>query len=289
VSVSSSLLELENVRRLFPRRGGIWHASLRLEPGEVVAVVGPNGCGKSTLLRLAAGILRADAGRVWRAPPSLVGWSEEEPRLQAEQTVGDYLGTFAALRGIPRRDVPEIAERWGVGDTEARCSALSRGQRRRVALARAFLGQPQLLLLDEPLSGLDREWRDDLWRLILGNRCKGRATALTMHTLEEAADIPRTVLVWGGRIVFDGPTAEAAERTGSLQIAAFDIPVPARVLEGARSDGCLVAWRSVERGFEALVSGEGPGPLLDRLRRQGVDGVGAGRPVPFLTQVRHAA
>src|SRR5581483_5413814 len=97
---SSPVLELEEVRRLFPRRAGIWHASLRLEPGEVVAVVGPNGCGKSTLLRLAAGILRPDAGGVWRDPSSSLGWGEEEPRLQAEQTVGDYLRTFAALRRL---------------------------------------------------------------------------------------------------------------------------------------------------------------------------------------------
>ncbi|MEW6473478.1 MAG: ATP-binding cassette domain-containing protein [Actinomycetota bacterium] len=286
---SSPLLELENVRRVFPRRAGIWQASLRLAPGEVVALVGPNGCGKSTLLRLAAGVLRPASGRVWRAPAATLGWSEEEPRLQAEQTVGDYLATFGALRGVPRRTVQAMAERWGVGDADVRCGALSRGQRRRVALVRAFLGNPPLLLLDEPLSGLDREWRDDLWGVVLGNAAKKRATALTLHTLEEAADIPRTVLVWGGRVVFDGPTAEADERTGSLMVATFEADVAPQILESAVADGCLVAWRSSDRGFEALLSEADPGWMVDRLRREGIDGVGAASHVPFLTQVRHAA
>jgi ABC-type multidrug transport system ATPase subunit len=158
-----------------------------------------------------------------------------------------------------------------------------------VALARAFLGDPQVLLLDEPLSGLYRRWRDELWTSVLGSGRAERTTVLTLHTLEEVGDIPRTVLVWGGRVVFDGPTAEAAESTGPFQVATLDTRVPVEALERVHRDGRLVAWRSVEDGVEVLVPGEGTEPLLDRLRQQGIDGVDAGRAIPFLTQVRNAA
>jgi ABC-2 type transport system ATP-binding protein len=289
-TASGAVLELDGVHRLFTRRGGIRDASVRLGPGEVVAVLGPNGCGKSTLLRVAASILRPDSGTVRRAPQCRLSWSEEEPRLQPEQTVLDYMSTFATLRQAPSKRVPELCEEWGVGDLLTRCGALSRGQRRRVGLARAFLGEPTIMLLDEPLSGLDQEWRDRFWTFVRAVGRDGRTAVLTMHTLEEAAMIPRSVVLWGGRVIFDGPTAETADRTAGLSVVAFEAGRRScwGALEEGQRDGNLLAWRALDDGFEVLVERSDVSRVVEWLTARQLVSEPVRAEASFLSQVSHA-
>jgi ABC-2 type transport system ATP-binding protein len=208
---------------------------LRVSRGEVVALMGPNGAGKSTLLRLLAGLLVPDGGRLEvlgveaaRATPALrrrvslvLG---EERSFSYRLTGAQNLEFFAALHGHGPREARSRAARAlaavGLGSAAGQTvGTYSTGMRRRLALGRGLLGEPELLLLDEPTASLDpasaRRIRALLREKLLG---WGAAAVVATHDLAEAAELAgRVVCLDGGELRGEGPPSEAARLLGVEQ------------------------------------------------------------------------
>jgi ABC-2 type transport system ATP-binding protein len=206
------LIHARDVRRRFGRRVALDGVSLSVEAGEIVGLVGPNGAGKSTLLRILAGYLDADAGSV--SIDGRVGYLVETSPLPPEMRVVEYLRHRAALKGVPRDAVGVACERAGLVGQEARIvGTLSKGYRQRVGLADALLGDPAVLLLDEPASGLDPMQTREL-RGLLGELGGARAIVMSTHALGELETLAaRVVVIAAGRVAGDGTPAALRART----------------------------------------------------------------------------
>jgi sulfonate transport system ATP-binding protein len=170
--------------------------SLRVERGEVVAILGPSGCGKSTLLRCIAGIESADAGRVDVAGE--IGMIFQEPRLFPWKTVRDNVA-FAARNAAERARIDETIELVGLTPAQNRLPKhLSGGMAQRAALARSLVRRPEVLLLDEPLAALDALRRLELGRALADILAQAKTTSiLVTHDVDEAIALADRVIVLG--------------------------------------------------------------------------------------------
>jgi ABC-2 type transport system ATP-binding protein len=217
------LAELHDVHKELAGRAALAGASLVVRRGDVVALLGPNGAGKTTAIRILLGLRRADAGVVrlgGRDPTEAearrsVGWTPQETDLPDTLRVGELVD-FVRLHypgAAPRR---AVLERFELERMERRqAGGLSGGERRRVAVALAFAGNPELVVLDEPGSGLDRSSRDALWLAIRRSASAGRGILLATHDLREAEALAtRVVLLERGRTALDGMVADIRRRLG---------------------------------------------------------------------------
>jgi sodium transport system ATP-binding protein len=208
--------------------------TLAARPGEVTGLLGPNGAGKSTFFRAAAGLVPCDAGRLrvaghdlaaqpLRARASL-GLLTEEPALPRRSSPLWHLTLHGALHGMSAARARERARHLlAEFDLEAAasrpCGTLSRGNRLRVALARALLHEPPVLLLDEPGATLDMEAAASLRRRLAGLAQEGRTVLMATHSAHEAEAICACVhLLRGGRVLASGSPAELRRRTGAASL-----------------------------------------------------------------------
>jgi ABC-2 type transport system ATP-binding protein len=197
--------------------------------GETVALLGPNGAGKSTTIDMVLGLARPDEGTVsvfGEEPGRAIGAGRVGAMLQVgalirDLTVGELVAMMAAL--YPGAlDVDEVLELAGIADISGqRTQKLSGGQTQRVRFAAALVGNPELLVLDEPTVGMDVESRRDFWATMREFASRGKTVLFATHYLEEAdAYADRAVLIARGRIVADGPTTEIKAMVGSRTIRA---------------------------------------------------------------------
>lgn len=231
------MLQLSDVTVRFGATTAVDDVSLQLSEGQVLAVLGPSGCGKSTLLRAVAGLERLDAGTIsWRGddlagvPTHRRGFALmfQDGQLFAHASVGDNIAYALRLRGVGRaerdRRVGELLELVGLpGYADRRTPTLSGGEQQRVALARSLAADPGLLLLDEPLSALDRSLRErlagDLREILVST---GTTAVLVTHDHDEAFTIAdRMAVMLAGRIVQEGPTGEVWRAPVSREVAEF--------------------------------------------------------------------
>jgi ABC-2 type transport system ATP-binding protein len=230
------LIELSGVSKTYRRRyrrriDALVQLDLRIEAGSTVAVVGPNGAGKSTLFGVLAGLIRPDRGRTLvhgLAPVAYVrsrgvGLLPDRVRLPDRLTVRETLVRLAILDGCSGAAIPRSVDRVldlvGLRERSGdRCGGLSHGLRQRVGIAQLLLRPREVLLLDEPLSGLDPVWRARFRELFeqLRRDSSGRTLLLSSHELGETARLTeRVIVIEAGRVVDDFPTrgdSEALER-----------------------------------------------------------------------------
>jgi ABC-2 type transport system ATP-binding protein len=232
------VLTVDRVAKRYGARDALADISLTVGRGEIVALLGPNGAGKTTLFRIIEGLVPADGGRVTaaghdvsRAPAAALaalGIVFQEATLDLDLTVAENLAYYAALRGVPRRDragaVETSLHRLGLADRAAsRARELSGGLRRRVELARALIGRPSLLLLDEPTDALDpasrRSLRAEVDRL---RHLTGCGVLWATHLVDEVATADRVVILDRGAVVAEGiPAAIIASHGGNSLTDAF--------------------------------------------------------------------
>ncbi len=209
-------------------------AAISGAPGQVVALVGPNGAGKSTLLRGLAGLapargsLELDGVELSGLPPEDrgIGWVPQAgllfPHLSALDNTAYGLRAHGVRRGDARRQAQDWLERLGVGHLADRLPAqLSGGQAQRVALARALVGDPALVLLDEPLGALDASTRDDVRRTLRTVLTASRATSIvvTHDPVDAVALADRMVVLEDGAVLQDGSVAEVTASPRSPWVA----------------------------------------------------------------------
>ncbi|MEE6261186.1 ABC transporter ATP-binding protein [Plantactinospora sonchi] len=215
---------------------------LDLHAGELVGLLGPNGAGKSTLLNLLVGLRRVSAGRVElfggdpRDPAyrRQIGMTPQETGLPPTLRVGEVVDFVAAHYpdAVPRA---ELLGRFGLDDLVRRqTGGLSGGQRRRLAVALAFVGRPRLVFLDEPTTGLDVTARRELWDGIRHFHAEGGTVLLSSHYLEEIEALAQRVVVLGqGRVLADDTVGAVRDLVGLRRVSLVVPELPA--LPGVRN------------------------------------------------------
>jgi heme exporter protein A len=213
----SAELALEGIGKTFGRHRALVDLNVRFAPGEVAAVLGPNGAGKSTLLAILSTLVRPTTGRLsFRGEPiernspvrSSIGYVGHEPGLYGDLGARQNLQLFANLHGVPdaARRIDEMLARVDLADLrrDAIVRTFSRGMQQRLALARALLHEPEILLFDEPSSALDPRGAAWLSEEIGRERAAGRLVVLVTHDLEAAASVAtHLVILRRGRLAFD--------------------------------------------------------------------------------------
>ena len=182
-----------------------------LADGEAVALVGPNGAGKSTLLALLAGALEPSTGRIERRDGVQVGWAPQRLAQYARLSPRENLELFARLDADeqPQRSAERLVDEFELPRDGVLAGDLSVGNRQRLNLAIALLGEPDALLLDEPTAALDPEQRRRLWERLEAQREAGVALLFVTQQLEEVeAHAGRVVALREGAVAFAGPVAE---------------------------------------------------------------------------------
>ena len=216
-----------HVRDLVVTRGRVevLHGlTFAIEPGRVTGLLGPSGGGKTTLMRALVGVQSGIRGSVLvlglpAGSPELrrrVGYVTQAPAVYGDLTVAENLAYFAAVLGVGRARCQQVLHDVGLIDRQGQLvQTLSGGQRARVSLATALLGEPELLVLDEPTVGLDPVLRRDLWQLF-GSLAAGGVTLLvSSHVMDEARRCDRLLLLRDGHLVADDTPAGLLARTGA--------------------------------------------------------------------------
>lgn len=218
------------VRDLRVRRGDreVLHGiSFALEPGGVTGLLGPSGGGKTTLMRTLVGVQRGVTGTVTvlgepagsKALRRRVGYVTQAPAVYGDLTVAENLGYFAAIQGVPAARADEVLTHVDLlPQRDQRVDALSGGQSARVSLATALLGEPAVLVLDEPTVGLDPVLRRDLWALFHRLADTGTTLLVSSHVMDEAVRCDRLLLLRDGAIVADDSPDGLLARTGAKDV-----------------------------------------------------------------------
>jgi len=225
-------VQVQGLRKLYAGGRGVEDVSLSAPRGAITGFIGANGAGKSTTLRCILGILAPDGGRIAlfgeeasAAARRRIGFIPEERGLNPADRARDAVAFHARMRDVPRREAyrraDELLERVGLGEVgRSRVGRLSKGNAQRVQLLCAFAHDPELLILDEPFSGLDPMAQEEVRDLLTGFRDRGGSVLLSTHALLAAERMcDRVTVLSAGRTLFDGPTARALGREPDLPSA----------------------------------------------------------------------
>ncbi|MEU6560413.1 ABC transporter ATP-binding protein [Nocardia nova] len=261
---AASVIELRGLSKSFRGASGPVHAvsglDLTVTAGEVVAFLGPNGAGKSTSIDMMLGLQRPDSGSVrilGGTPSDAVAAGRISAVLQSggllpDLSVGDTVRAVAALHRRPR-PVTEVLMRAGIdGIADRPVGKCSGGQQQRLRFALALLPDPELLILDEPTTGMDVEGRREFWGAIRADARQGRTVVFATHYLDEAdAYADRIVLVRNGKVVADG-SAAAVKNLASGRTVSATLPDA----DPAQLQGIAGVDRVEVRGDRVLVHGK---------------------------------
>jgi ABC-2 type transport system ATP-binding protein len=258
------VIEVENLSKRFGKTQAVAGLSFRVEPGTITGFLGPNGAGKSTTLRSVLGLVHPDSGsavvlgvpyRQLDRPLHRVGAVLEASEVHLGRSGRNHLRVLASASGLPRSRVEEVLSLVELSaGAKRRVKGYSLGMRQRLGLAAALLGDPEVLVLDEPANGLDPagiRWLRDLLRALAG---EGRTILVSSHVLAEVAQtVDRVVIIHRGRLIQQAAMAEVlAGAQGATRVRTPDTGRLRELLagEGAKvdeTDGVLLVETPPER------------------------------------------
>lgn len=210
----TTVLALQNITKSYGTRTVLEQVSLKLPTGQLLGLIGPSGSGKSTVIKLALGISQGDTGEAYifdtrmpnRKALAQIGYMAQNDALYETLTGYDNLKFFAQMRDIKAVD-HEISRVAQIVDLTAalnqQVKGYSGGMKRRLSLAIALLGEPDLLILDEPTVGIDPALRLQIWDELRRQQANKKTILITTHVMDEAEKVDRVVLLFDGRIIAD--------------------------------------------------------------------------------------
>ncbi len=221
--------------------------SLQIEAGQCFGLLGPNGAGKTTTIEILEGLLAPTSGEVrifgftWkeneRQLREWIGISLQETRLSEKLNVRETIELFASFYSEPRRASEVLEELELTEKSEAWVGKLSGGQKQRLAVATALVGNPRILFLDEPTTGLDPQSRRQLWDIIRAFQKKGGTVLLTTHYMDEAERLcDRLAIVDHGQIIAEGTPEDLIDRLGGHHVVEFQVSGEVGTPNGQASD-----------------------------------------------------
>ena len=231
---STPALRVQGLRKAYDDVVAVDGLDLEVFAGECFGLLGPNGAGKTTTIEICEGLLPADSGSVevlgrhWQSDArdlrELLGIQLQDTQLSEKLTVDETLILFQSFYR-DARDVGEVVDQVELGEKRhSRVGALSGGQKQRLAVACALVGNPQLLFLDEPTTGLDPQARRQLWNLISKFQAEGKTIVLTTHYMEEAEHLcDRVAIVDHGHVIALGSPSELID---SIDVSNLPPPEP---------------------------------------------------------------
>ena len=273
--MNTDLVTLAGVSKHYGAQRAIDGLDLQLRQGECVALAGHNGAGKSTLIKLVLGLIRPTHGRVTlfgqdahsRAAARLrdrIGYLPETVALHPSLTGVETLAFYARLKRRPLSGNPALLERVGIaGAAHRRVGGYSKGMRQRLALAQALLGEPRVLLFDEPTTGLDPASRLMFYDIVHELRAAGATVLLSTHALSElAGHADRIIVMKAGRKIADGAMSALRQSTG--------LPIRIRLTLASPQTGTVLArpWRRLDACRYELA-------CLERDKVDAIRGIGA--------------
>jgi ABC-2 type transport system ATP-binding protein len=212
-------MRADSISKRYGTRDALRTVTFEVADGEKVAVIGPNGAGKTTLLQILAGALPPTSGSV-SLEPRQAGWVPQQPALYSKLSVAENLRLFARLEKVSNVEwsVARMLEQTALGDRAGdEVSRLSGGNRQRVNIAIGLLGEPEVLLLDEPSASLDPRQRERLWTFLAE---LGTTVVFSTHDVGEAERYADRLLVLAdGELLFTGTPAELETATGGTAAA----------------------------------------------------------------------
>jgi ABC-2 type transport system ATP-binding protein len=286
--MAEAVISVEGLQKSYGELEAVRGIDLEVAAGEIFAFLGPNGAGKTTTVEILEGYRSRSAGRVrvlgvdpqnadrnWR---QRVGFVLQESRPVAELTPREAVEQYAGYYAHPR-DVDETVSLVGLEEkADVRTSKLSGGQQRRLDVALALVGDPELLFLDEPTTGFDPSARRQAWDVIVGLRKLGKTIFLTTHYMDEAQTLAdRVAIISAGRIVATGSPESLGDRGAPQTEIRFRLP------DGMGAADLPVAEARVEAGMVTLNVAD-PVPALRELttwagqRGVGLPGLTVGAP-----------
>ncbi len=281
-------IRVADLRKDYPGRDGVVHAvdglDLEVPTGECFGLLGPNGAGKTTTIEILEGLNRPTSGDVevlgrrWDERPTeireRIGVTLQETRFPDKSTVRELVALF---RGFFRDGLEpdEVLARVSLeGKAEAFVETLSGGQQQRLAVAVALVGDPELLFLDEPTTGLDPQSRRQLWDVIGDLKARGRTTVLTTHYMDEAERLcDRVAIVDAGKIIALGSPADLIARLGGEHVVEFAVAPGSGPIEAGHLAGLATVIGSRPEGDGYALNVGAPHraipALLDYLEAEG--------------------
>lgn len=258
------MIQVEDLRKSFARHPALADLSFEVPAGEIFGFVGPNGAGKTTTIRILATLSEADSGEakvagipVAEAPGevrNLIGYMPDFFGVYDRLTCGEYLEFYAGCHGVPRtrrsKVAAELLELVDLSDRrDVSVDTLSRGMKQRLGLARALVHDPQVLLLDEPASGLDPRARVEMKELIRELRRMGKTILISSHILPELEELCTWLgFIDRGRMVASGPLAEVRNAVSSGRRLRIELAEP--------GEEALAKAEAVLAGHEGVLSVE---------------------------------
>lgn len=263
-SVVGEIIRTEGLSKKYGDRLALDSVNLHVQRGEIYGLLGPNGAGKSTLMALLQGLLKPTSGQTYlfgelvkgRKPENLLrmGVMGEVQYFYDEMTAREYLEFFAGLLCVrdKHRRITEILDRLGLGPYQNYAlGTYSHGMRQKLALGRSLLHEPELLLLDEPVSGLDPHGVRLVRELLLELRARGSTIFISSHVLSEVERVAdRVGILCKGRLLVEGPVEALNERTGERLYLDIEIDAASSKVDALLSNLPYVI--SLERSGEMI-------------------------------------
>jgi ABC-2 type transport system ATP-binding protein len=246
----SDVVRVEQVSKRFGAADVVSRLSFEIRAGEVLGFLGPNGAGKTTMMRMLLDIIRPDTGRIelFGDAPGIahqhrVGYLPEERGLYRDVTALDTLTYFGSLKGLPaaeaRRRAETLLREVGLGDSIAKkAGELSRGMHQKVQVVATILHRPDLLILDEPFSGLDPVNAQMLRDLVMSQRKRDAAVVMSTHDMNEAESLcDRILLIDRGRRVLYGTVAQIQQAfaSGAVEVQGDSLPAAEQLSSTSQS------------------------------------------------------